>query len=304
MTEQIRVTCGKEEYKFKLGSRAGNVLDTLARMHPPRGILKFGDDAGLVALSQEQLSQLNYTYHPGQVCDVVDNVLIGAVMRLQLKRGKKVEMCGTAVLCSSTGICLTANHCLTDLPRRPNLLIGGHAATICAWDPGKDIAALKICNDIGLPFLKLAGNCLIERMMKVQLVSYPIMADTDYGSIEPTITHSQVVNSWTPNVVAADYASFSNSSGGAVIYKNHLIGIHVESLWQEDSQLEEEVGLEGKVAYLERNMGNKGSLSSFVNAAAICNFLNDYGLLPMPVSSASSLASGGKRGCRMVATPQ
>lgn len=213
-------------------------------------------------------------------------------------------MCGTAVLCSSTGICLTANHCLTALPKRPNLLVGGYVATICARDPGNDLAALKICNGSGLPFLKLAGNLLIERTMKVHMVSYPIMADTDYGSVEPTITHGQVVNSWTPNVIAADYASFSNSSGGAVIYKDHLIGIHVKSLWQEDSQLEEEVGLEGKVAYLERNMGNKGSLSSFVSGAAICKFLEDHGLLPMPVSSASSSASGGKRRRRMVATPQ
>jgi len=130
------------------------------------------------------------------------------------------------------------------------------------------------------------------------------MADTDYGPIDPTITHGQVVNFWTPNVVAANYASFSNSSGGAVIYKNHLIGIHVESLWQEDSQLDEEVGLEGKVAYLERNMGNKGSLSSFVNAAAIYNFLNNHSLLVMLTSGASSSASVPKRRHHMVTTPQ
>ena len=116
-------------------------------------------------------------------------------MRLQLRKGKKLEMYGTAVFCTSTGIYLTTDHYLSDLSKRPNLFIGGHAATICAWNPKNDIAALKIRNNIGLPFLKLAGNCLIKRMIKVQSVSYPRIDDSDYTPIDPTITHNQVMNS-------------------------------------------------------------------------------------------------------------
>jgi len=67
--------------------------------------------------------------------------------------------------------------------------------------------------------------------MKIQLLSYPMMAKSDNTIVDLTIIHSQIVNSWTPNVIGANYISFSNSFGRAVVYKNQLIRIHFESLW-------------------------------------------------------------------------
>ena len=53
--------------------------------------------------------------------DVVEDSLIEAVLHLQLKKGKVLEMYGTAVVCASTGLCLIADHRLNDLPRRSHM---------------------------------------------------------------------------------------------------------------------------------------------------------------------------------------
>lgn len=191
MIERICVTCGEELYRFKLGSSARSVLDTLARMHPPRGCLQHVDDVALVALSQERLSQNNYTYRPGQATeDVVDECVMDAVHRLQLKKGKEFETCGTAVVCTSTGLCVTADHCLDDLPRRPKLFVGGLPAKICARSGKKDIAALKVDGNNELQFIPLDGTLLMKKTMKVHLISYPVMVDADFAGMGPTFTYA------------------------------------------------------------------------------------------------------------------
>ena len=123
------------------------------------------------------------------------------------------------MICDPSRVCLTANHCLQDLPRNPKLFIGHHEAKILAQDDEGDIAALKIPQLPRNLCLRLSSSCEIKRTMKVHLISYPLMADTEYGAtVGPTVTHGQVVNTWMPNVVGADYASFPNSSSGAVIH--------------------------------------------------------------------------------------
>ena len=117
----------------------------------------------------------------------------------------------------------------------------------------------------------------------------------DCAGVGPTVTHGAVVNLWTPNLMGADYSSFSNSSGGAVVHKKKLVGIHLETFWQDDGQIKGETGIEGKVAYLEKNMGNKGCLSNFVNTATICTFLDDHNLLAIPTFGTLSSASSSRQ---------
>jgi hypothetical protein len=239
-------------------------------------------------------------------CNCYSQILVHICFCGEYFSSKSYNTRNIQVVCESSGICLTANHCLKDLPRRPKLYIGGYCAHILAQDEKKDIAALKIDSNTNFQCIKLGGNCEIRRTMKVQLLSYPVMADTEYGPVGPTVTHGQVVNIWTPNIVGADYISFPNSSGGAVVHGSHLIGIHQGIIWNEDPLEEGETGVTGKVSQLARNMSNKGCLGNFVNAAAICNFLDDRDILSMPTFKSSSTASssGRTRKSHMVATPQ
>ncbi|KAG0568871.1 hypothetical protein KC19_6G050100 [Ceratodon purpureus] len=70
--------------------------------------------------------------------------------------------------------------------------------------------------------------------MNVHLLSFPIMVEDDFVVQLPTITLGQVSCILSPQQVLADYACFANSSGGAVVCDNKLVGIHTEALYGEE----------------------------------------------------------------------
>jgi hypothetical protein len=298
---KIEVDFGQEVYYFKSGTSPRVVLDELVKLHPPRGCLKHVHDAGLVVSSQEQvLSQERYTYHAGHTNNPEQNQdvnpsSLNAVFRLLETKKKKSEVIGTAVVCSPNGIVLTADHCLKDLPRRAQLTVGGQKAEILARDSERDIAVLQLCQPTGNhDFIGLDGTIPIIKEMKVQMLGFPSMADEEFSNISASITHGRVVNIWTPNLVGANYAAFSNCSGGAVLHQNKLIGIHLESMWDEDTDMKGKPGMKERMKHVENNVAKKAYFSNFVNAAAIANFLHDRGIIKMPYFGSSSFPHGGR----------
>jgi hypothetical protein len=102
-----------------------------------------------------------------------------------------------------------------------------------------------------------------------------------------------------------DYASFPNSSGGAVVHSNYLVGIHVGSIYVEDEVevgIEKEVDKKGKgkneikakVAFVEENLKHKSSLGSFIASSIIHSFLVQHKLMKLknlPMTSSSQAQS-------------
>jgi len=304
----IKVTFGKHVQKFKRETSPGQVLNHMAKMFPPRGALLHRDEEGLVVLSQEaQLSQENYTYeHPRNPpsFEGLDQTLLNAVLRLELVKKGVLEIIGTAVVYSKEGLCLTTEHCLENLPTRSarNLRVGGHRVNILARDKTKDIACLQITDGDGEhEFIPLAFRIPIVQKMDVHLMSYPCMIDDEFETVVAIVTHGQVVNQWDAFLFGGDYACFPNSSGGAIVHANKLIGIHVENIFSEEDVIEEEdsdemdKNISDRLDRLEKNQIHKSSLGNFIHAGAIASFLTEHKLMNVSrFTPSSSTASQGR----------
>jgi hypothetical protein len=226
----------------------------------------------------------------------LDLKLLNAVLRLQLANRGQLVTYGIAVVFSREGMCLTAYQCLEVAgitTRSRNLRVGGHVAKIIAVDVDMDIACLQITNGDGNDFDFIPLDYTIVRQMKMHLISYPLMVD-EFKNVMPTITHGQVVNICNHFQSTGDYACFPNSSGGAIISNNKLVGIHVEANYFEEEKPKKKKGNMSNVeilGWLESNQAHKSSLGIFVVGLAIGTFLAKHKVITKGRFQASSSKS-------------
>lgn len=305
----ITVTFGDEKRTFKKNALHSSVLNSMARMFLPRGVLlRAGDNGhaelGPVVLSQEEvLSQTEYVYqHPCLISTRsagFDVRLLNSILRLEIVQRKVVTCYGTAVVFSREGLCLTANHCLEAAgvtSRTRSLRVSGHVAEVVVRNEALDIACLRITDGDGSGFDFIPFGYEMAAAMNVHLLSFPIMVDDDFVVQSPTITHGQVSCILSPQQVLADYACFANSSGGAVVCDNKLVGIHTEALYGEEDGKERAMrNNTDRIQWLEANSRQKNSLGLFVSIWSIHGFLVSNGVITNPrIQQASSSCQSGR----------